>query len=233
MSNPTSLVGLEQKIGIRFKNRDLLHQALTHRSSLHDRARRGHNERLEFLGDAVLQLVATEYLYQLSDRPEGELTGWRSALVQGNHLCEVARSLTIGQYLFLSRGEEASDGRNKDSTLANAVEALIGAMYLDQGLAVARTFIHTHILTHLKQLLARGKHKDEKSRFQEIAQERTGITPTYSTISETGPDHRKVFTCAVCIGTEQVALGTGPTKQKAEQDAARSALKAKQWVADA
>ena len=229
MANPTSLAGLEQKIGIRFKDKDLLHQALTHRSAVHERARRGHNERLEFLGDAVLQLVATEYLYQHSDRPEGELTGWRSALVQGNHLCEVARALVVGEFLFLSRGEEASDGRNKDSTLANAVEAIIGAIYLDQGLDVARAFIHTHILTHLKQLIARGKHKDEKSRFQEMAQERTGITPTYTTLNESGPDHRKVFTCAVQIGEEQIAVGTGSTKQKAEQDAAREALKAKGW----
>lgn len=229
MANPLSLTGLEQKIGIRFRNKDLLHQAMTHRSAIHERARRGHNERLEFLGDAVLQLVATEYLFQSSDRPEGELTGWRSALVQGNHLCEVARALAIGSYLFLSKGEEASDGRNKDSTLADAVEALIGAIYLDQGLETARAFIHAHILAHLKQLLARGKHKDEKSRFQELAQEKTGMTPTYKTLSEDGPDHRKIFTCAVFIGETEIALGSGSTKQKAEQDAARQALATKGW----
>ena len=149
--------------------------------------------------------------------------------MQGNHLAEVARELQIGQYLFLSRGEEASDGRTKDSTLANAVEAIIGAIYLDQGFDAARKFIHTFILTHLKQLLAKGRHKDEKSRFQEVAQEKTGITPTYQTLSESGPDHKKTFNCAVFIGPEQIAVGEGNTKQKAEQDAAKNALTAKGW----
>lgn len=229
MSNPTSLAGLEQVAGVRFKNKDLLYQALTHRSAVHERAKNGHNERLEFLGDAVLQLISTEYLYQLTDKPEGELTGWRSALVQGDHLSEVAKQLGIGKYLFLSKGEEASEGREKPSTLANAIEAFIGALYLDQGLDAARVFVHTFILTQLKQLIAKGKHKDQKSKFQEIAQEKTGITPTYQTLDETGPDHKKLFTCAVYIGDEKVALGTGNTKQKAEQDAAREGLKAKGW----
>ena len=229
MPNPTSLSGLEKKIGLRFKNKDLLYQALTHRSALHERAKNGHNERLEFLGDAVLQLISTEYLFHLSDRPEGELTNWRSALVQGDHLCEVAEGLKLGEYLFLSRGEEASGGRTKHSTLANAVEALIGALFLDQGIEAARTFVHTYILTHLKQLIAKGKHRDEKSVFQERAQEKTGITPTYETLSESGPDHSKLFTCAVFIGHEKIAMGKGNTKQKAEQDAAKEALEVKGW----
>ncbi len=229
MPNPTSLVGLEKITGVRFRNKELFFQALTHRSALHERAKNGHNERLEFLGDAVLQLVATEWLYQLTDRPEGELTSWRSALVQGNHLFEVAKELKFGEYLFLSRGEEASGGRNKESTLGDALEAFIGALYLDQGLEAAHGFIHKFILTRLKELIARGKHKDEKSKFQEIAQEKTGITPTYETLDATGPDHKKTFTCAVFIGTEKVALGQGNTKQKAEQDAAREALKVKGW----
>lgn len=229
MPNPSSLTGLEQIAGVRFKDKDLLYQALTHRSATHERAKNGHNERLEFLGDAVLQLITTEYLYQLTDRPEGELTSWRSALVQGDHLYEVAKELKLGDYLFLSRGEEASGGRSKESTLANALEAFIGALYLDQGLETAHTFIHTFILTRLKQLIAKGKHKDEKSRFQETAQEKTGITPTYETVDETGPDHKKLFTCAVYIGTEKIAVGKGGTKQKAEQDAAREALKVKGW----
>lgn len=229
MANPTSLAGLERMTGVRFKNKDLLYQALTHRSALHERTRHGHNERLEFLGDAVLQLISTEYLYHLSDRPEGELTNWRSALVQGDHLSEVAKELKLGDYLFLSRGEEASDGRTKQSTLANAVEAFIGALFLDQGIDEARKFVHTFILTHLKQLIAQGKHRDEKSLFQERAQEKTGITPTYTTISESGPDHSKMFTCAVFIGEEKVADGKGNTKQKAEQDAAKEGLKIKGW----
>ena len=229
MPNPTSLAGLEKIAGVRFRDKDLLHQALTHRSALHERSKNGHNERLEFLGDAVLQLIATEYLYQLTDKPEGELTSWRAALVQGHHLYEVAKELRIGEYLFLSRGEEASGGRTKESTLANAVEAFIGALYLDQGIDAARVFVQTFILTHLKQLIARGKHKDEKSRLQEIAQEKTGITPTYQAIAETGPDHKKIFTCGVFIGTEKIAEGQGNTKQKAEQDAAKQALKIKGW----
>ena len=229
MANPTSLSGLEKITGVRFKDKDLLYQALTHRSALHERAKNGHNERLEFLGDAVLQLISTEYLFHLSDRPEGELTNWRSALVQGDHLCEVARELKLGEYLFLSRGEEASGGRKKDSTLADAVEAFIGALYLDQGIDAARSFVHTFILTHLKQLIAKGKHRDEKSVFQEMAQEKTGMTPTYTTLSESGPDHSKLFTCAVFIGDEKVAKGEGNTKQKAEQDAAKAALTAKGW----
>lgn len=229
MSNPTSLSGLEKIAGVRFRDKELLHQAFTHRSALHERSRNGHNERLEFLGDAVLQLVTTEYLYQLTDKPEGELTSWRAALVQGDHLYEVAKELKFGEYLFLSRGEEASDGRTKKSTLANALEAFIGAVFLDQGLDVARTFIHTFILTHLKQLIAEGKHKDEKSRFQEVAQEKTGITPIYQALSEVGPDHKKLFTCAVYLGTEKVAEGQGNTKQKAEQEAAKAALKEKGW----
>lgn len=229
MPNPTSLAALEQTIGIRFRNKELLYQALTHRSALHERARRGHNERLEFLGDAVLQLITTEYLYQLTDKPEGELTSWRSALVQGNHLCQIARAIKLGDYLFLSRGEEASGGRTKDSTLANAVEALIGALYLDLGMDATRTFVHSFILTHLQQLIAKGKHRDEKSVFQERAQEKTGITPTYETLSETGPDHQKLFTCAVFIGKEKVAVGQGSTKQRAEQDAAREGMKVKGW----
>ncbi len=229
MSNPTSLAGLERLTGVRFKNKDLLYQALTHRSAMHERSKNGHNERLEFLGDAVLQLISTEYLYNLSDRPEGELTNWRSALVQGDHLAEVAAELKLGEYLFLSRGEEASGGRTKQSTLANAVEAFIGALYMDQGLDSARTFVHAFILTHLKQLIAQGKHRDEKSMFQERAQEKTGITPTYKTVSESGPDHSKLFTCAVFIGDDQIALGEGNTKQKAEQDAARAGLKEKGW----
>ncbi len=229
MPNPVSLAGLEKIAGVRFRDKDLLHQALTHRSALHERSKNGHNERLEFLGDAVLQLIATEYLYQLTDRPEGELTSWRAALVQGRHLYEVAKELRIGEYLYLSRGEEASGGRSKESTLANAVEAFIGALYLDQGIDASRAFVQTFILTHLKQLIARGKHKDEKSRLQEVAQEKTGITPTYQAISETGPDHKKVFTCAVFIGEEKIAEGLGNTKQKAEQDAAKEALAVKGW----
>lgn len=229
MGTPLSPAALEQKTGVRFHNRDLLAQALTHRSAIREKKRHGHNERLEFLGDAVLQLVATEYLFALSDKPEGELTNWRSALVQGEHLSRVAQELQMGQYIYLSKGEEASGGRSKESTLADVMEAFIGALYLDQGFDVAKSFVHRFILINLHELLAAGMHRDEKSVLQEAAQEKMGITPRYETINETGPDHQKLFTCAVFIGDDQIASGTGNTKQKAEQSAAKGALAAKGW----
>ncbi len=227
--NPTSFVALEKATGLRFHDKNLLAQALTHRSAAKHSRQHGHNERLEFLGDAVLELVVTEHLYQVSDRPEGELTNWRSALVQGDHLAEVAASLKLGEYLFMSRGEEASGGREKQSTLANALEALIGALYLDQGFDVTRDFVRRTILVRLQSLLSEGKHRDEKSLFQEMAQEKTGKTPTYETVSESGPDHEKTFVCAVFIGEEKIALGEGASKQKAEQAAAREGLKRMGW----
>lgn len=228
MSNPTSLTALEKAIKVTFKDKELLAQALTHRSGSKG-SKRGHNERLEFLGDAVLEFIATEYLFHLTDRPEGELTNWRSALVQGEHLSEVAKELKLGEYLFMSKGEEASGGREKVSTLANALEALIGAIYLDQGLETSKRFIAEWILGRLGDLLSKGKHRDEKSVFQERAQEESGKTPTYQTLEQVGPDHDKIFTCAVYIGDEQVAIGRGASKQKAEQAAAKAGLKAKGW----
>ena len=226
---PSSFVILEKAIGLKFRNRELLVQALVHRSAVRESAKHGHNERLEFLGDAVLELVATESLFRLSSKPEGELTNWRSALVQGDHLADVARELKLGEFLFMSRGEEASNGRAKTSTLANALEALIGAIYLDKGFDDARTFCQRFILTDLQKLLAQGKHRDEKSVFQEKAQELTGITPHYEVLEEDGPDHEKNFTCAVFIAKEKVASGSGNSKQKAEQAAAKEALKVKGW----
>lgn len=222
-------VTLEKSIGFSFRNKDLLSQALTHRSSVRETKRHGHNERLEFLGDAVLELAATEYLYHLSEKPEGELTNWRSALVQRDHLAAVAKDIKLGEYLLLSRGEEASGGRERASTLANALEALIGAIYLDRGFDAAREFCLNYILQRLKDLLAQGKDRDEKSVFQEKAQDKYGITPHYETLDAVGPDHEKFFTCAVFIGEEKVAEGKGNSKQKAEQAAAKAALLAKGW----
>lgn len=230
MAQPQSFTLLEKAIGLRFRNKDLLVQSLTHRSAVRQAGANGHNERLEFLGDAVLELAATAYLFQRgTGKAEGELTNWRSALVQGEHLAEVAKEIKIGDYLYMSRGEEASDGRGKISTLANALEALIGAIYLDQGYDAAEEFCMRFILRDLDQLLAAGKHRDEKSVFQEMAQEKTGITPHYEVVEEEGPDHEKLFTCAVFIGTEKVAEGSGNSKQRAEQAAAKSGLKAKGW----
>lgn len=225
----SALPVLEKTIHYAFRDKDLLLQALTHRSAVRERKRSGHNERLEFLGDAVLELATTEYLYHLSEKPEGELTNWRSALVQRDHLAAVAKEIKLGDHLILSRGEEASGGRDRPSTLANTLEALIGAIYLDRGFETAKTFCQEFILLHLKGLLAQGKHRDEKSVFQEKAQEATGITPHYELLHAKGPDHDKVFTCAVYIGKEKIAEGKGPSKQKAEQDAAKAGLKAKKW----
>jgi ribonuclease-3 len=229
MAQPASFTILEKAIGIRFRKKSLLQQALVHRSAVRESAQQGNNERLEFLGDAVLELAATEHLFNSSKKSEGELTNWRSALVQGEHLAQIARELKLGEYLFMSRGEEASDGRSKPSTLANALEALIGAIYLDQGYDMAQEFCRRFVLKDLKTLIAAGKHRDEKSLFQEIAQEKTGITPHYEVLEEEGPDHEKLFTCAVFIGVDRIAAGSGNSKQRAEQAAAKAALKVKKW----
>ena len=229
MATP-SFINLEKTIGVRFRDKDLLAQAMTHRSHVRDGKGRGHNERLEFLGDAVLELAATEYLYHVSSKPEGELTNWRSALVQREHLAAVAREIKLGEYLLMSRGEESSGGRNRDSLLANALEALIGAIYLDSGFEASRNFCEEHILRKLANLLAQGKDRDDKSVFQEKAQEQTGITPHYDLVEAVGPDHDKEFTCAVFIGAEKIAEGSGNSKQRAEQSAAHAGLKAKGWL---
>ncbi len=229
MPKPAPTDVLEKTIGVHLRKKELLMEALTHRSAVRESRMYGNNERLEFLGDAVLELATTEYLFRLSNRSEGELTNWRSALVQGDHLAKVAESIELGKFLFMSRGEEASDGRSKQSTLANALEALIGAIYLDKGFEVAKRFCEQFILRNLDDLLAQGKHRDEKSRFQEIVQEKSGITPHYEVVEEVGPDHDKNFTCAVFIGSEEVAHGSGNSKQRAEQAAAKEALKVKGW----
>ncbi len=229
MPHPAPLTDLEAAIGINFKKKDLLRQALIHRSAVRESQAYGNNERLEFLGDAVLEMAATEYLFALSDKSEGELTNWRSALVQGEHLAEIAADLRLGQYLSMSRGEEASGGRTKVSTLANALEALIGAIYLDKGYDVSKRFCEQVVLNDLERLLAEGKHRDEKSVFQEMVQEKSGVTPHYEVVEEEGPDHDKQFTTAVFIGEEKVAQGKGNSKQRAEQAAAKEALKVKGW----
>lgn len=229
MDRSASFVTLEKTIGVTFRNKELLAQALTHRSAVRESRTSGHNERLEFLGDAVLELAATEHLYHLSDKPEGELTNWRSALVQREHLGAVAKDIKLGDYLILSRGEEASGGRERVSLLANALEALIGAIYIDRGFEVAKEFCHAFILGRLQGLLQQGKDRDEKSVFQERAQEKFGITPHYETLEAVGPDHEKLFTCAVFVGKEEIAKGQGNSKQRAEQAAAKAGLKAKGW----
>jgi len=226
---PASFTTLEKAIGIRFHDKDVLVQALTHRSSVRGKRVQGHNERFEFLGDAVLELVATAYLFQFEEKSEGELTNWRAALVKGEQLAAVATELKLGDYLFMSKGEEASGGRAKISTLANTLEALIGAIFLDQGYDSAKEFCKEFILVRLQELLQQGKDRDEKSLFQEKAQELLNITPHYEVIDERGPDHNKQFTCAIYLGDEKIATGKGNSKQRAEQAAAKSGLEKKKW----
>jgi len=222
---------LEKKIGIKFKNQDLLRTAFVHRSYLNEHKDSGweHNERVEFLGDAVLELVATEYLYSHFPNPEGDLTNWRSALVKGETLSKIARELGLGDYLYLSKGEEHSGGREKDYLLANVFEALIGVTYLQHGYAKAQKFIEKFLLGHLEGILKKGEHIDAKSRLQELAQERVMVTPSYQLIHDEGPDHDKTFTMGAYIGDRIVGKGNGGNKQAAEQKAAEDALKRLKW----
>src|SRR6185295_16104142 len=183
------------------------------------------NERLEFLGDAVLELIVTEFLFATyPDKPESELTSYRSALVRGKHLAEVAAELELGQFLRLSRGEEKSGGREKSYILANTFEAVIGAMYLDTGFDTVQDFIHRAILPRLSELVEKGLHRDAKSKFQEYTQEKLGVTPHYDLVEEIGPDHDKRFLMAVLLGEKEIARGEGSSKQKAELDAAEKAV---------
>lgn len=223
---------LLERIGVVFSQLETLDTAFVHKSYLneHRKLKRDHNERLEFLGDAVLELVVTEYLFKkYPGEGEGVLTNWRSALVKGKHLAQIAVELDLGLYLYLSRGEERSGGRKKNYILANTLEALIGAIYIDQGYLQAHTFVEKYILTRLESILEEGSHIDAKSRFQEIAQELHGLTPEYRFVSEHGPDHSKVFTMGLFLGTEKVAEGQGSSKQKAEQSAAEAGLIVKKW----
>jgi len=223
---------LEQSLGISFDNKDFLVHAFVHRSYLNENPDSGleHNERLEFLGDAVLELVVTEKLYQqYPSKPEGELTTWRAALVNAKILSEIARSLKFNDFLLLSRGEGQEEGKARDYILANTMESFIGALYLDQGLKVCEKFIEEHILSRLPAILSEKLFEDAKSRFQELAQEKMGATPTYQVINEWGPDHQKNFRVGALIGSEVIAEGRGTSKQEAEQDAASQALKKKHW----
>lgn len=222
----------EEKIGITFKNKDLLRTSFTHRSYLNENRKSGmeHNERLEFLGDAVLELVVTEHLFsKYPEKPEGDLTAYRSALVNAVTLSGVAEGLGMNDFLLLSRGEAKDTGRARQVILANTIEAFIGALYLDQGYGGARKFISAHLFSLIDDIVHKKMWLDAKSHFQEKAQEIVGVTPSYETVKEAGPDHDKQFTVAVFIGHEKVAEGEGKSKQEAEQHAASQALKAKKW----
>lgn len=223
---------LEKKINLKFKNDELLRKAFTHRSYVneHREDKLEDNERLEFLGDAVLELAATRHLFdKYPNQGEGEMTAFRSALVKGKHLAEIAIDLNLGDYLFLSNGEERSGGRQKKYILANVLEALIGAIYLEHGFEEAEEFIEKFILLKLDEIIEKGLHIDAKSRFQELCQEKEDVTPHYDLISDEGPDHSKVFTMGAFIGEELIAKGTGSSKQSAEDNAAQNALKVRGW----
>lgn len=225
------LTELEKKLGVEFEDKELLKQSLTHRSYLNENPDfdLNHNERLEFLGDAVLELAVTEDLFKEYSEPEGELTNWRSALVNSEMLARVSEKLEIEDYLLLSRGEKKDRGRGRRYILGNALEAVIGAIYLDKGYKVVKKFVEENFLTHLPRILEEGLYKDAKSLFQEEAQDRLNITPTYEALSEEGPDHNKKFTVGVCLDDELVAKGGGFSKQAAQEEAARKALERKNW----
>ena len=222
----------EETLDIIFKDKALLKQAFIHRSYINENRALGlsHNERLEFLGDAVLELVTTDYLYKrFLDMDEGELTSLRSALVNADTCAVVATNLGANDFLLLSRGESKDTGRARQYILANTLEAIIGAIYMDQGFEIAQEFIKKHITPLTDSLIEKGAWIDAKSLFQEKAQEHESVTPIYKTLKETGPDHDKRFTIGVYVGGELVGQGEGQSKQDAEQGAARSALKQKGW----
>jgi len=217
---------LEKKIGYKFKAQAILENVFVHRSFLNENVGKeiDSNERMEFLGDAVLELVVTEYLYKKYKNPEGELTNWRAALVRGEMLAKIAKDVELGDYLLLSRGEEKAGGRSRDIILANAFEALIGALYLDGNIKATEKFIAKFVISKLKEILEKQLYIDAKSRFQELVQEKMGITPHYQVISEFGPDHSKSFTIGAYMADKLVGEGSGSSKQLAQQAAAADAL---------
>jgi ribonuclease III len=217
----------KDKLGFSFSDLDLLVTAFTHRSYLneHRKSVSAHNERLEFLGDAVLELVVTEYLYGNYDDPEGVLTNWRSSLVRTESISAAADKFGFEPLLRLSRGEKRGSERARMQILANSYEAVVGALYLDQGYEAAKKFITTSILSTFDDILASGSWEDPKSKLQEMAQARDTATPIYKVISEEGPDHDKTFTVGVYVNGELKGQGTGASKQNAQQKAASAALK--------
>ena len=215
-----------EKLGFEFETIDLLVTALTHRSYVneHKKSVSEHNERLEFLGDAVLELVVTDYLFRTFSEPEGVLTSWRAALVRTESIGAAGAALGYESLVRMSRGEKQGGDRARQQILANAFEAVIGAIYLEKGYAAAETFIEKHILSKLEGILKTGSWRDPKSHLQEVSQRVDGQTPQYRVLEEVGPDHDKVFTLGVYVGEKLMGRGTGPSKQNAQQAAARAAL---------
>ena len=223
----TEINDLEQKLGIKFQDKSLLHRALIHRSYLneHPDFPLEDNERLEFLGDAVLDFVTGEYLYhRFPELREGPLTSLRSALVRRDTLAQFARQLDLGNFLLMGHGEAESGGRERPATLCAAFEALVGALYLDQGLEGLDDLLEPLVTPEVAHILRDETHKDAKSLLQEMAQARMHRTPRYVTVGESGPDHAKIFTVQVKIGSEVYGEGHGPSKQQAAQAAAQEAL---------
>lgn len=222
----------ETSIGIEFKNKELLKQAFIHRSYLNENRsiKLEHNERLEFLGDAVLELVITDYLYKkYLEKDEGELTAYRSSLVNSVTLASSAEKIGMNSFLLLSKGESKDTGRARQVILANTFESLVGALYIDQGYDMAAKFIADQLFGLIDGIVENRTFIDAKSRFQEEAQEKVGATPLYKLLKENGPDHNKVFTVGVFLREEMIVMGEGKSKQEAEQDAAEKALKQKGW----
>jgi ribonuclease-3 len=219
------------RLGLTFSNLELLEEALTHRSFVNENRDTGnHNERLEFLGDAVLQLASADFVYKkFPAQPEGFLSQYRAAMVNAVALSAVARDLGLNDMLRLSKGESRDTGRARDIILADACEAVLGALYLDQGYEAVDAFLHTHVFARGDEFAAQYVQKDAKSRFQELAQDKKSVTPIYRTLKEEGPEHDKRFTVGVYLAEEEIAEGVGKSKQEAEQAAAQAALEKTGW----
>ena len=223
---------LEKIIGFKFKNKGFLKEALTHRSYLNEKPalKIKHNERLEFLGDAVLELIVTGYLFhKYPQKPEGELTNFRAALVKSLTLFQIADEINLNDYLLLSKGEAKDVGKARHFILANALEALIGAIYLDGGYDAAASFIEKNFLANRVEAFEKSGLRDAKSLFQEKSQEQESATPVYKILSEWGPDHDKHFVAGVYLGDKLIAEGKSSSKQEAQQEAAEAGLKKKKW----
>ena len=223
---------LEKKLNLNFKNKDLLMQAFVHRSYLNENPdfHLSHNERLEFLGDAVLELVVTENLYlSYPQKAEGDLTNWRASLVNAKMLAKIAKEVGLNGFLLLSKGESKELGKARKYILANTFEAIIGAIYLDSGYKACQDLIIKHLMKELPRIIKEGLFKDAKSSFQEEAQNKMQITPVYKVLQEWGPDHAKHFVVGVFLDQELAAEGEGSSKQEAEEDAAKKALEVKRW----
>jgi len=225
---------LENRLGVTFENINLLKQALTHRSYLNENRGQflGHNERLEFLGDAVLELIVTDFLFhKYPDLQEGLLTSYRSGLVNITVLTNVAKELGLNDFLLLSRGESKDHGRARQIILGDAFESIIGAIYLDQGYGVARQFVTKYLLPRIDEIAMKELWRDSKSQLQEAAQKYLRLTPTYEVLEESGPDHDRLFIVGVYFGSDFIARGQGGAKRLAEAEAAKTALVVKGWLA--